>query len=257
MNRIPKIIHCCWFGSDELPDQAKKCMDSWRSHLPDYEICVWNERNIDFSECPYAVEAFEQRKWAFLSDYIRLKVLSLQGGIYLDTDVEVLKSFDPLLLQPAFIGFESPTALCTAVIGAEKESALIRELVQTYLDRHFVLPSGELDYTTNVMALTKHATNHWGLSLNDQQQFLRDGIALYPSWAFSPIDYQSGQLQQLTESYCIHHFTGSWLSPLQHKRLLRKRKFAKFFGKRIGLFIDKALIHISWRIKRICSIDQA
>jgi len=249
MLRIPKTIHCCWLGSSDLPDHAKRCMDSWVKYLPDYEIKIWNENIIDFSDCPYAVEAFEHKKWAFLSDYIRLKVLHEHGGVYFDTDVEVIKSFDSLLMHKAFMGFESSSALCTAVIGAEKGNELIAQLLHCYLRRNFVLPSGEFDYTTNVMMITQHAASHWGLQLGDKAQILDCGLTVFPSCAFSPIDYHTGMMQSTNDSFSIHHFTGSWLSSTDHKLFLRKRKFVKIFGKHLGVFLDKVLNHISWRLR--------
>ena len=115
---IPKIIHYCWFGKNPLPDDARDCIESWKKNCPDYEIKEWNEENFDINTCAYVKEAYDKKKWAFITDFVRLKVLYDYGGIYMDTDVEVCKSLDPLLKWDAFSGFESDNNIPTGTIGA-------------------------------------------------------------------------------------------------------------------------------------------
>ena len=145
---IPKIIHYCWFGGNELSKDAKKYIEIWHSLCPEYQIIEWNETNFDVESVPYVREAYEQRKWAFVSDYARLYALKKYGGIYLDTDVEILKPLDALLYNKAFIGAESKYSICTAVIGAEKDASFIGELMSLYDGIHFVNKQ-KIDLTPN------------------------------------------------------------------------------------------------------------
>ena len=248
MSQIPKILHYCWFGSSALPDLAVRCMQSWKECMPDYEIMVWNEQNSDFQECRYATEAHEAKKWAFLSDYVRLKVLHEHGGIYLDTDVEVLKSFTPLLVHRAFIGFERATALSTAVIGAEKRSKWIEMLIKNYQDKRFIDHHGTHDYTTNVFTVTKLTLEHLALKLDNCRQSLDGQLEIFPTVFFSPIDFETGAMCRNESTYAIHHFAGSWLGEYTHRRFLRQRRLTRVLGRSLGLFINKLLVNIEWRI---------
>lgn len=248
---IPKIIHCCWFGSQEPSAQMNDCIESWKKYLPDYQIKIWNEHNLDFSECRYAQEAFKLQKWAFLSDYVRLRVLHEEGGIYFDTDVEVLKIFDDFLELPAFIGFESPEALCTAVIGSEKGGRWVDRLINLYKSRRFVDDSGEIDYTTNVKFITEVCVSEFGLNLNGCRQNLDDQVEVYPCETFSPIDFQTGIRSSIDKSYSIHHYMGSWLDKRDHRRIALQRRLARIFGARMGLLISRVVNHMRWRLCRI------
>ena len=134
---IPKIIHYCWFGGNPYPEDVKKCIESWKKNLPDYEIREWNEGNFDFNQIPYTKEAYETKKWAFITDYVRLHALNLYGGIYMDTDVEILKSLDPFLHEKGFAGFERIDGIQTGLMAAEKGHPFIRELKQEYEKLHF------------------------------------------------------------------------------------------------------------------------
>ena len=153
---IEKKIHYIWFGSNPLPPLAKKCIESWKKFCPDYEIVEWNETNFDVNQNIYTKEAYENKKWAFVSDYVRLYALYHHGGIYMDTDVEVLKNLDDYLNHDAFSGFESSNAIPTGIIGAKKGNYHIKQLLNEYNDRHFILPNGEMDLTTNVTTITNY-----------------------------------------------------------------------------------------------------
>ena len=149
MNKIPKKIHYCWFGNNELPEEQKKYIETWKKHCPDYEIKEWNEKNFDINSNKYVKEAYEAKKFAFVSDYVRLHALYNEGGIYMDTDIEVLKSFDVFLKHTAFIGFEDLKHIGTGVIGAEKGNKWIRLLLKDYDNISFYTKNGEIDLTTN------------------------------------------------------------------------------------------------------------
>ena len=150
---IPKIIHWCWFGRGELPPLAKKCIASWKEHLSDYEIKVWNEDNFDVNSVRYVAEAYQKRKYAFVSDYVRLSALHAEGGIYMDTDVEVLKRLDRFHELPAFTGYESDDACGMGMLGSEKGGRWVKDLMDEYQGLQFIKPDGRLNMTT----IVKHA----------------------------------------------------------------------------------------------------
>ena len=139
---IPKVIHYCWFGGKPLPKLAQKCIASWKKFCPDYEIIRWDEANFDVNGCDYSREAYEAKNWAFVSDYARLKILVDNGGIYMDTDVEVVKPLDEFLSNEAFSGFESPAVIPTGIMACEKGFAPFAEMLKEYDTQHFLLMGG-------------------------------------------------------------------------------------------------------------------
>lgn len=218
---IPKTIHYVWFGGAPLSPEATRCIASWRKYCPDYEIVRWDEKNFDISCNLYVKEAYEKRRWAFVSDYVRLHALVTHGGIYMDTDVELLKPLDLLLGNHAFSGFESDSAICTCVLGCEKGFPLFRSFQSDYEKRSFVLPDGTQDLTTNVARLTWLLENR-GLRKDGSFQLI-DGLALYPSFWFSPKNHDTGELDLRAETVAIHHFDGSWIDEAE-KEILSKRQ---------------------------------
>ena len=145
---IPKVIHYCWFGKNLLPEAALKCIESWKRFFPDYEIIEWNEDNFDINACDYTKEAYQAKKWAFVSDYARYKIIYENGGVYFDTDVEVIKSFDDILVKGAFMGIEADyksTVNTGLGIAAEKEHPLYREMLDYYEKEHFINEDGNLN----------------------------------------------------------------------------------------------------------------
>lgn len=209
---IPKIIHYCWFGRGRKPEEAIKCINSWNKYLPEYEIKEWNEDNFDVYKFPYAKEALENRKFAFVTDVVRLYVLYTEGGIYMDTDVEVLKPLDRFLVHHAFSGFESDTGVPTGIMGAEKGSLWAKENLDYYSqNRHFVMEDGTLDITTNVKIITDYMVSK-GLSLDNNYQDFPDLITMYPKDFFSPKSWRTGKICCTENTHTIHHFAGSWES---------------------------------------------
>lgn len=235
MNRIPKILHYCWFGRGELPELTIRCMESWKQYLPDYQIVRWDEDNFDIQSNRFVKEAYAARKFAFVSDYVRLHALYTQGGIYLDTDVQVLKPLDPFLEHEAFSGFETTKTISTAVVGAEAGSQIVRAFMQYYKDRPFIKPDGNMDITTNVKIITEYCRLR-GFSPDNRYQVL-DGFTLYPKDTFCPLDWNPDHSKIAErpipeESYTVHHFAGSWLT---EKEIRRSKSFAwRHFGKPIG-----------------------
>lgn len=204
---IPKKIHYCWFGRNEKPKLAKKCIASWRKYCPDYEIIEWNEENFDIDLNPYTRMCYDQKKYAFLTDYVRLLVVAKHGGIYFDTDVEVLKSFDALLDSCAFFGFEDDTHVNTGVgFGAEAGNHVIAQMIAEY----DTLLSGN-NGTIGCPILNTRALQKFGLELNGKRQML-NGIEIYPSDYFNPYDDPTGLLNKTKNTYSIHWFAKSWMS---------------------------------------------
>ena len=213
---IPKIIHYCWFGRGEMSELAVKCIESWKKFCPDYEIMVWNEDNFDINCNRYVKEAYEAKKFAFVSDVARLTALYKFGGVYLDTDVMVLKSFDEYLHHIGFFGFESKKAVQTGVIAFEKESEIVGELLKDYDKRSFITENNTFDLTTNVAVITK-AFQEKGLVLNGEYQEICQ-VAFYPQNIFCPDLDRLTDNQYMKDSVTIHYFSGSWKSEATLKR---------------------------------------
>lgn len=232
---IPKRIHYCWFGGSPLPDSAVKCVESWKRSCPGYEIVEWNEANFDVTCCDYVREAFESKKWAFVSDYARLKVMTEYGGIYMDTDVEVRKPLDCFLKERAFSGFETEDSVSTGIMACEKGFPLFLELLEEYEGRHFILPDGSLDLTTNVISITDACLKK-GLKRDNSYQQLC-GLALYPKDYFCPKNYLTGELECTERTYAIHHFSASWNNEKQKKWARWERRLIQAFGKKMMLWV--------------------
>lgn len=232
MEKIPKIIHYCWLSNEEFPELVQKCISSWKGKLPDYEIKCWNTDNFDVNVCRYTKEAFQEKKYAFVSDYIRLYALYNEGGIYLDSDIEVLKNFDDLLDNCAFTGFENSHAITAWIFGSKKGNPLFKEFLDYYVGRPFILSNGEYDLTPNSVPITEMCKNH-GLILDGKNQVL-DNIVIYPQDYFCPYNRASEEINITDNTYTIHYFNGAWI-PERKKRIVAKRKrIVKKYGKAIG-----------------------
>lgn len=192
-----------------MPELAKKCIESWHKYMPDWEYKLWNEDNFDVNSVQYTKEAYEAKKYAFVSDYVRLKALYEEGGVYLDTDVKMFKSLSPLLNQQAFAGFEGSKYLPvgTCVMGSKPDGKWIAEQYKSYSNRHFIKKDGSFDIKTNVIDMTQRMSNN-GLLLNGLQQNYLD-CTIYPTEYFSP--FSTSWVYTKTENtYCDHLLTNSW-----------------------------------------------
>ena len=238
---IPKIIHYCWFGRGKKPQQALDCIASWKKILPEYEIKEWNEDNFDLDRYPYAREAYDNRKFAFVTDVVRLYALYNEGGIYMDTDVEVLKPLDPFLHHIAFSGFENDTSIPTGIMASEKDSVWAKENLDCYKGRHFVKPDGSFDMTTNVETITNHLLKY-GLKRNNSYQDFPDLVTMYPKDYFCPKSYKDGRIYLTENTVTIHHFAGSWHNNSQ--------KMAERIGK-FSPALVKILVFIKHTIKKL------
>ena len=205
---IPKTIHYCWFGQGEMPQSAKDCIDSWHQYMPDWEYKLWNEDNFDVSRTPYTKEAYEAKKFAFVSDYVRLWALECEGGLYLDTDVEVFKAFDDLLDCHAFAGFEGskhkPVGTC--VMASEAHGEWVTEMLEAYRNRHFIVV-GKPDLTTNVQFITSIMASK-GFRQDGSEQLYRD-LHVFPVDYFSP-RHTTGEYVRTGNTYCEHKGLNSW-----------------------------------------------
>lgn len=226
---IPKIIHYCWFGKKEKPKIVKKCIKSWRAILSDYELIEWNEDNFNIDSNLFVKEAYESGKFAFVSDYVRVYALYNFGGIYLDTDVEVLKSFNDLLLCESFWGFEQENYIATSTIGSAKGSKLIKIFLDSYKQKGFIKENGKHDQLTNVAIITQLLVNK-GLNLNGEFQILEELGMFFPQKYFSPYDYINCRKLISKDTYVIHHFYKSWLSPIAKFKSNIKILVSKFIG---------------------------
>ena len=210
---IPKVIHYCWFGKGQKSDLIKKCMASWSRILPEYKLKEWNEDNFDINSVPFVHEAYKHRKWAYVSDYVRLYALYHEGGIYMDTDVEVLKPIDGFLTNVAFTGYESSGSALTGIMASEKGGVWVKDLLDDYEKRHFETYHGQPDLTPNTVHADKVMKQH-GMRLDRHEENLPEYVHLYPSDYFCPKTFDTGIVDITSNTYCIHHFAGSWL-PLQ------------------------------------------
>lgn len=239
---IPKTIHYCWFGGKEMPAQLKKYIKSWKKYCPDYEIKLWNEENFDINSNQYVKEAYENKKYAFVTDYVRLFALYNYGGIYMDTDVELVKPLDELLAHKAFSGFEGIGYVTTGILASEKENPLFKVLLNYYADKHFINKDGTFDMTTNVQTITG-ILSKMGLNKNNKYQEL-ENITLYPSDYFCPIDWKTKEKNITSNTYAIHWFAGSWVPKktfIQKTKERIKKYLVSLFGEEKTVLIIKKL----------------
>lgn len=230
---IPKIIHFCWLSGDPYPDLVRCCIQSWKEKLPDYEIILWDKERFDIHSVPWVEQACAAKKWAFAADYIRLYALYNYGGIYLDSDVEVLRSFDDLLERSYFFGREhTPDRIDVshiveaATFGAEPKHPIIKKCLDYYSGRNFRLGENSFD-TTVLPHIMANVLNEIGV--------LQE---LLPMECFSPKNTRTLEMNATDRTYSIHHFNGSWYSLAQRKHVDARIRLCKLFGERIGTLMS-------------------
>lgn len=231
---IPKKIHYCWFGGKPLPNSVKKCIKSWKKFCPDYEIIEWNESNYDVNKIPFIQQAYQAKKYAFVSDYVRLDIIYFEGGIYLDTDVELLKNLDPLLVNQCFLAMELPGLVNTGLgFGAQKGHWFIKENMDFYR---------KIDFDTNniitCVKITTDLLKKYDFSFDNSKQVVKD-ISIFPTEYFCPMNYQTKELKITDNTYSIHHYDATW-QPMS-------MKFKSFLKKVLG---DKQIMFLK-KIKNI------
>ena len=222
---IEKKIHYCWLGGTPKPQCVIDCINSWKKYFPDYEIIEWNESNLDLNFSPYAKEAYQLKKWAFVTDVARLKIVYDNGGIYFDTDVEVLKPFGDILNQEYYLGLEDKARINTGVgFGAVKGNQTIKTMLDAYEGVHFIKEDGTTNFIVcpeyNTQALIKS-----GLIFSDGITKFRGG-SIYPEEYFSPIGLLDGKKRLTNNTFSIHHFQNTWMTPRQRF----KKKFMRRYG---------------------------
>lgn len=227
--KIPKIIHYCWFGKGEKPEIVNKCIDSWEKILSDYEIIEWNEENFDINCNEYVKEAYENKKYAFVSDYVRVYVLYNYGGIYLDTDTEVFKKLDIFLGEESFWGFEEKNYIATSTIGAKKGNKLIKIFMDFYENKSFNETNQILETSTNVQIVTK-IFKELGFRMNGEKQTIDKIGTIYPQEYFSPYDYINYYDKKTDKTYTKHYFYKSWVTPKDKMKSNIKKVLAKTIG---------------------------
>lgn len=236
---IPKVIHYCWFGKGKMPPLAEKCIASWKKYCPDYEIVCHNEDNFDVSENKYAKEAYDAKKWAFVSDYVRLKVLYENGGIYLDTDVEIIKPIDDLIKENGYMGFDDNGIISTGLgFACEKGNELVKILLADYDDISFIRPDGSYDITPCPDRNSK-TLKRLGMDFSVKDQIFM-GIHMYPEDYLCPMKFYTGKKIITANTYSIHHFCASWTSATTKRTLVVKRIIGvKLYNKLYGKFLHK------------------
>lgn len=216
MGKIPKIIHCCWFGENKMTNREQQCIETWKKVFPEYKIIIWNEKNFDIEQCIFAKQAYDQKQYAFVSDYARVKVLYEFGGIYLDTDVQVLKKFPETSAPNGFMGFERRAFLGTAVLASVSKNEDIRELLAYYERHEFIQQNGSFDNIANVSILTDIMKKK-GLLLGGQRQMVA-GFEIFNREVFYPKKISETEFQVTEETTAIHMCVNSWLSERERRR---------------------------------------
>lgn len=245
---IPKKIHYCWFGKNEMDDRIQQYIKTWRSILKDYEFIMWDETNFDLNMCQFTKEAYASKKYAFVSDVVRLYALYEQGGIYLDTDVEIVRSLDPFLDKELLLGYDNPYVpiIATCLLGAEKGNALIKHILDIYQMRCFILDNGEMALEPNTLMFSNEFEKFYGLRLinNNKTQDIMPRIQIYPAEVFHAYDLVSGKVYRTENTVAIHWHSLLWTS--------WKTSFIRFFRQRVIVPVigAKNYLKIVQRIKR-------
>ena len=238
---IPKIIHYCWFGRGEIPERDKKCIESWRKYCPDYEIIEWNEDNYDVTQIPYMKEAYEAKRWGFVPDFIRMDLVYRYGGIYMDTDVELIRPLDELLKYDAYVGLETETN-CIAFglgFGAKKGSLVLKELCDYYRTLHFVKADGTLDLLPNPMIVTEYLKRK-GYVIDPKKIGKIGEFVVFPEEYFCPQNFMNGKIKITNKTYSIHHYHASWKTESEKKALAEYLRYTQMFGEHYGELIYQA-----------------
>lgn len=236
MDCIPKLIHYCWLSDDPIPSKLQQCINSWKEHLPDYEFMLWNFDRFDIDVSPWVKEAFLQKKYAFAADYIRLYAIYHYGGIYLDSDVEVIKPFNDLLRLPYFIGLDSNNLLEAGIIGSERESIWVKHCLDYYEGRHFIKNDGTNDIKVLPIIMKREIEKRYTIILlrNFPDTYpIEQCLYVFPFSYFCSKKHDTGKVQVDETTYTIHHFAMSWI-PIKVRVLTHiKRLLMRVFGVKV------------------------
>lgn len=232
---VPKIIHFVWLGESEYPEMVSHCINSWEKYCPDYRIMKWDENNFPVDRYEFVKEAYEAKKYAYASDLIRLWALYNYGGVYCDTDLELLSSLDDYLVHDGFIGFQQPDLyLQTALMGFAKGAKVVGDLLGEYQHKKFMRDDGTYDLSPNTWAVT-HYFERIGLKRDNTKQIINN-VDIYPSEYFCPIDWEFGEKHFTERTVAVHHFDGSWTGKSKTKMLSKilGPKLTKKIKNRLG-----------------------
>ena len=244
---IPRTIHYCWFGQKPLPELASKCIASWKKFLPEYEIKEWNESNFDVNQIPYTAQAYKCGKFAFVSDFARFKIMYEYGGIYFDTDVEIIKPIDDIITKGPFFGMETMKwkKFCNPGVGfaCSPNETLCKDMVDLYKRQQFILANGRYNLRTVVHNFS-NILKHKGFRTSSKPTEFQ-GIIFYPPEYFCPINYYTGKKKITENTRTIHHYAASWVNKYDNPSLMEKlwrffrlpntdirKKILKLFSKR-------------------------
>lgn len=234
---IPKIIHYCWLSGDPFPPLIQKCIDSWKEKLPDYEFMLWDTNRFPLKNNIWVKQAFETKKYAFAADYIRLYAVYNYGGIYLDTDIEVLKPFDDLLNRPYFVGAEGHGIIEAGIFGAERHSNWVKQCLDYYTNKHFIKPDGSFDTWTLPRIMMQQITQVKTFIevlptevTTEQQKTDTATMYMFPKDFFCAKNHGTGLIEKTANTYSIHHFAMSWVPKNRTFLPNIKRKLMAIFG---------------------------
>lgn len=244
---IPKVIHYCWFGGKPLPKDAERCISSWNKFMPDYQIKQWDESNFDIDSIPYTREAYNAKKYAFVSDYARFWIMYHYGGIYFDTDVEVVKPIEDIIANGNFMGAEQQDDNNITVnpglgFGMKKNSSIIYDLMKIYQNSRFICEDGTVKVKNIVEITTNYLKENGLVNTNKTQQCC--GCTIYPKDYFCPIDYDTKELKITRNTRTIHHYAESWV-PLSTK-----------IKNNIGRVCGKKIIQLLIKVKKIIKLGK-
>lgn len=251
MNKIPKILHYVWFSDSknkDFPEKIKNKISTWKNKCPNFSIMCWDKTNTDLSKSKFALQALKKKKYAFVSDYVRLKVLYEYGGIYLDTDVSIEKDLSTFLDSNGTFGFENSLWLSTAVIIAPKKAKWLEPLIQYYENTFFISKSGKINNTCNNAIVSSYLHNNYGMKLDACRQHLTNGIEIYPQEYFAPMFHLTKKINITRNTYTIHYHEGSWL-PNYAKFAYKIMLFAyNFLGKKVYFSVENHAIKMKIKV---------
>lgn len=258
---IPKIIHYCWFGRNPLTEDAKKCIESWKNYCPEYKIIEWNEDNYNINKNQYIADAYKEKKWAFVSDYARIDVINQYGGIYMDTDVELIKSLDEFLDDTMFCGWEERDKYYISRnpnyensvnfglgYGSEKNNIVLRDIISFYDKLSFYNKDGSL----NLVACPHYQTEimkKYGLDDTKRVYQKLKYFTVYPEDYFSPKSITTGKIKTTVNTVSIHHFSMSWVDDDTKKYQELEWKLQNYMGYKVAKFIV-TVISLPYKLKR-------
>lgn len=250
---IPKIIHYCWFGDNSLSDLEIKCIDSWKKLMPDYEIRRWDESNFDINICTYVKEAYEAKKWAFVSDFARVYILYNYGGVYFDTDVELLMSIDNIIRNGSFLGRESTNPKLGIAPGLGMAAEPKMEFYKMILDDYYSDTFIKSDKTLNLYSIVDRFTDvlkNNGVSPLDEIQTIYN-INIYPQEYFCPLNHETGELSITDKTVSIHWYNASWFDERMKRRKDLTLKIRKKVPGRLGKLICFIYIKFSYFLENL------